>query len=194
MSLHVEVLSDALTVGPVVVAPGGERAAAIHVLAVPVDPLRLDHPVEVVDEPGTRGGIPEVKDVSHGGIGPRQQPLPTHGGEPGMRQAHHHQIEVARPRPLAVHHVEAIAPFLGLADAGHGDVVVVLVEDAHGRSRRRRQDGADQVEQPAAKRRTAAQVARSQRRHEAARSERIRVLEKRFLEFASQVRDWHDVT
>ena len=42
--------------------------------------------------------------------------VPTHGAEPGMRQAHHDEIEIAGLRPLAVHHVEAIAPLAGLAD------------------------------------------------------------------------------
>ena len=35
--------------------------------------------------------------------------IPAHGGEPGMRQAHQHQVEVAGLRPLAVHHVQAVA-------------------------------------------------------------------------------------
>ena len=35
--------------------------------------------------------------------------VPAHGGEPGMRQAHQHEIEIARLRPLAVHHVEPVA-------------------------------------------------------------------------------------
>ena len=33
-----------------------------------------------------------------------------------MRQAHQHEIEVPRLRPLAVHHVELVAAGLGLAD------------------------------------------------------------------------------
>ena len=36
-----------------------------------------------------------------------------------MRQAHQHQVEVARLRPLAVHHVELIAAISGLADLEH---------------------------------------------------------------------------
>ena len=45
--------------------------------------------------------------------------VPAHGGEPGMRQAHQHQIEVPRLRPLPVHHVELIAAAIGLADLEH---------------------------------------------------------------------------
>ena len=41
---------------------------------------------------------------------------PAHGREPGMRQAHHHQVEIPRLRTLAVHHVELVAAGLGLAD------------------------------------------------------------------------------
>src|SRR5262245_49979870 len=36
-----------------------------------------------------------------------------------MRQAHQHEVEVARLRPLAVHHVEAVAAGRGLADLQH---------------------------------------------------------------------------
>jgi hypothetical protein len=45
--------------------------------------------------------------------------VPAHGGEPGMRQAHQHEIEIPRLRPLAVHHVELIAAAFGLADLEH---------------------------------------------------------------------------
>ncbi len=42
--------------------------------------------------------------------------FPAHGREPGMRQAHQHEIELARLRALAVHHVEPIAAACALAD------------------------------------------------------------------------------
>ncbi len=42
--------------------------------------------------------------------------FPTHGRKPGMRQAHQHEIELTRLRPLAVHHVEPVAAALALAD------------------------------------------------------------------------------
>jgi hypothetical protein len=42
--------------------------------------------------------------------------VPVHCGEPGVRQAHHHEIEIPRLRSLAVHHVELVAPLRGLAD------------------------------------------------------------------------------
>ena len=42
--------------------------------------------------------------------------VPSHGREPGVRQAHHHQIEIPGLRSLAVHHVELIAAGRGLAD------------------------------------------------------------------------------
>ena len=45
--------------------------------------------------------------------------FPAHGREPRMRQAHQHEIEVARLRPLAVHHLEAVAAGLVLADLEH---------------------------------------------------------------------------
>ena len=45
--------------------------------------------------------------------------VPAHGAEPGMRQAHHHEIEVPRLRSLAVHHVELIAAGGRLADLEH---------------------------------------------------------------------------
>ena len=45
--------------------------------------------------------------------------VPAHGRQPGMRQAHQHQIEVPRLRPLAVHHVELVAAGFGLADLEH---------------------------------------------------------------------------
>ena len=48
--------------------------------------------------------------------------IPAHGGEPGMRQAHQHQIEIPRLRPLPVHHVELVAARVGLADLEHAMV------------------------------------------------------------------------
>lgn len=42
--------------------------------------------------------------------------FPAHGRQPGVRQAHHHKIEIARLGALAVHHVELVAARLGLAD------------------------------------------------------------------------------
>ena len=45
--------------------------------------------------------------------------IPAHGREPGMRQAHQHEIEIPRLRPLPVHHVELIAARAGLADLEH---------------------------------------------------------------------------
>ena len=45
--------------------------------------------------------------------------IPAHGGEPGMRQAHQHQVEIPRLRPLPVHHVELVAAGAGLADLEH---------------------------------------------------------------------------
>ena len=39
-----------------------------------------------------------------------------------MRQAHQHQIEIPRLRPLPVHHVELIAARVGLADLKHAMV------------------------------------------------------------------------
>ena len=36
-----------------------------------------------------------------------------------MRQAHQHEVEVARLRPLAVHHLELIAAGRRLADGEH---------------------------------------------------------------------------
>ena len=41
---------------------------------------------------------------------------PAHGGQPIVRQAHQHQVEVDVDRSLAVHHVELVAAGLGLAD------------------------------------------------------------------------------
>ena len=45
--------------------------------------------------------------------------LPADRRQPGMRQAHQHEIELAGLRALAVHHVEPVAALLGLADAQH---------------------------------------------------------------------------
>ena len=45
--------------------------------------------------------------------------VPAHGGEPGVRQAHQHEIEIPGLRSLAVHHVELIAAGRGLADLEH---------------------------------------------------------------------------
>lgn len=45
--------------------------------------------------------------------------VPPHGGEPGVRQAHQHEIEVLCLWSLAVHHVELIAAGCGLADLEH---------------------------------------------------------------------------
>ena len=45
--------------------------------------------------------------------------FPSHGGEPGVRQTHQHQIEILRLRSLAVHHVELVAAGRGLADLEH---------------------------------------------------------------------------
>ena len=45
--------------------------------------------------------------------------VPSHGREPGVRQAHQHEIEVPRLRSLAVHHVELVAAGRGLADLEH---------------------------------------------------------------------------
>ena len=45
--------------------------------------------------------------------------FPAHGGEPGVRQAHQHEIEITGLRSLAVHHVELIAAGRGLADLEH---------------------------------------------------------------------------
>ena len=49
---------------------------------------------------------------------------PAHGGQPVVRQAHQHQVEVDVDRPLAVHHVELVAAGVGLADLE--DAVVEL--------------------------------------------------------------------
>ena len=48
--------------------------------------------------------------------------IPAHGGEPGMRQAHQHQIEIPCLRPLPVHHVELVAARTSLADLEHAIV------------------------------------------------------------------------
>ena len=45
--------------------------------------------------------------------------VPSHGGEPGVRQTHQNQIEIPGLRSLAVHHVELIAAGRGLADLEH---------------------------------------------------------------------------
>src|SRR5260370_21215808 len=42
--------------------------------------------------------------------------VPSHGREPGVRQAHQHEIEIPALRSLAVHHVELVAARGGLAD------------------------------------------------------------------------------
>ena len=60
--------------------------------------------------------------------------VPAHGREPVVRQAHHDEVEVARLRSLAVHHVELVAAGVALADLQHAvielDVGVDLLAQA----------------------------------------------------------------
>ena len=46
----------------------------------------------------------------------QQFAVPVHGGQPRMRQAHHDEVVLLGDRPLAVHHVDGVAPGIRLAD------------------------------------------------------------------------------
>ena len=75
----------------------------------------------------------EVSDVlDH--RGPQLLVVPAHGREPVVRQAHHDEVEVARLRALAVHHVEAVAASFALSDLQHAiielDVGIDLLAQA----------------------------------------------------------------
>ncbi len=77
--------------------------------------LAPERRVEQDRDPQVMRGPIEISDVLDHRLA-QLLAVPPHGGEPGVRQAHQHQVEVARLRPLAVHHVELIAAGFGLAD------------------------------------------------------------------------------
>ena len=88
------VLGDALPVGRIVFAPAGQRID-VEIRAEDVDPLHFEHPIQVVDQPLPGLGITQVEDAvillreprnARGGVGPRQNPIPVVGRQPGVRR------------------------------------------------------------------------------------------------------------
>ena len=105
MPLHVKVLGHALAIRRIVLPPGRTGPAAVHVLAVPVEPLGLDHGAEVVGQPLPSLGVAFVQNRAAPVVG--QQPFGTILAQPGVRIAHafrlepEHELHAAGMRPLA---------------------------------------------------------------------------------------------
>ncbi|MFK4531629.1 hypothetical protein ABIF90_009610 [Bradyrhizobium japonicum] len=109
------VLADVMTRALVVdaaAAEGFRHEPGAGNLPAPERCVEQDRDAQIV-----RGTI-EIRDVLDHRLA-ELLAFPAHGREPRMRQADQHEVEVARLRPLAVHHLQLVAAGRRLADGEH---------------------------------------------------------------------------
>ena len=83
MALDVKVFGNALAIGGIVFAPRGIGAGAVHIFAIPINAVGLDHRIDVIGKPMEGGGVAFVKDFATSVVIAREQPFGMIGGEPG---------------------------------------------------------------------------------------------------------------